>query len=144
MDSDSQESPRKEQDWTQSPLAKEAPLAGVGDWKVTLCPPEIPAPHKLIVSSLAPKFPAPRHSSPAALFGCAALSPVLSKNWCFPPPQGAAGHRTGTTRLPPISPENKAWSFPSHEKSQQKSHYFPAWLSGIDFKQISRTSYQNK
>lgn len=117
-----QESLRKEQDWAQSPLAKELRRSSQS-WarrlKVTSLPCRDASTTQHCLFFPGPSTPSSRHSSPAALFEGAALSPVLSRIGVFLLPKGLQdtepgcscahpSHLTTKTRFGPFLLSSKA------------------------------------
>lgn len=121
-----QQSLRKEQDWAQSPLAKElwrSSLSWARRLKVTSLPCRDASTTQHCLFLAWPHNSQLQGTAPQQLCLNRLHCPV--QNWCFPPPQGAAGHRRGTTRLfmcTPISPDHQiqVWSFPSEKKPAVK------------------------
>lgn len=141
MDSDSQESPGKEQDWAQSALAKD-PLekfpARLGDWKVTsLCSRDSSTTHHWLF------LPWPQNSQ---FQGTAAQQPCPAQKWGFSssPRSCRTQNSNKQTDKPTDHLKTRFGPFFFLRKPQQEIHYFPARLPGTVFKQISRTSYQSK
>ena len=116
MDSDSQESPRMEQDWAESPALKtlwrSSFRQGLGDWEVTSLPSADSNAQRKTTAEYAKItrhfFPSPKTHresqlqctcSPAPLlYSTAALHSVLScpKVCVLPPLSGVVGRRTRT------------------------------------------------
>lgn len=162
MDSDSQESPRREQDWGESPLAKE-PLKkllqhGLGDWRITTfafhrfqCTEEK---HHKVRKDHWTFLPEPQNTQRITTHQHHCFIPQLPchqscpKQSVLPPAPGMAGHRTRATR-----PTHRALDMcsslqPDHLKTKVCSFLFSTLtkkqLSETVFKQIARNSYQGK